>query len=77
MAGPVVTTVCDATAGGVFSVGRTRLHVSVWNRLDAVDPTTLIVVGVILVVIPEPATSALGAGLTLLGIAWWISWWED
>ncbi|MEZ3116656.1 hypothetical protein RYH80_12125 [Halobaculum sp. MBLA0147] len=40
---------------------------SVWNRLDAVGPTTPTVVGVTLLVISEPATSAFGAGLMLLG----------
>lgn len=50
---------------------------SLWNRLEEVDPTTLIVVGFVLFVIPEPATSTLGVGLMLLGIAWWVSWWDD
>lgn len=37
---------------------------------DEVAPSTLIAVGAVLLVIPEPATSALGAGLLLLGLAW-------
>lgn len=49
----------------------------IWERLSAVRPTTMIVAGLVLVVIPEPATSALGAGLTLLGISWWISNWRS
>ena len=49
---------------------------SVWNQLAEVEPTTLIVVGFVLVVFPEPATSAAGAGVMLLGIAWWISTWR-
>jgi hypothetical protein len=41
---------------------------------DEVGPTVVIVVGFVLFVFPEPATSALGAGLMLLGIAYWF--WE-
>ncbi|WP_276300233.1 hypothetical protein [Halorussus lipolyticus] len=39
-----------------------------------IEPTILIAVGFVLFVVPEPATSALGIGLMLLGIAWWIQW---
>jgi hypothetical protein len=49
---------------------------SIWSHLDEVDPTTLVIVGFVLVVIPEPATSSLGVGLMLLGVAWWIAWWD-
>lgn len=44
-----------------------------WNE---VEPTLLIVVGFVLFVIPEPATSTLGAGLMLLGAAWWFYEWN-
>lgn len=37
---------------------------------DEVSPGVLILVGIALVVFPEPATSAFGAGLLLLGLAW-------
>lgn len=42
---------------------------------DEVGPTALIVVGFALFVFPEPATSALGAGLLLFGTAWWFFEW--
>lgn len=43
---------------------------------DEIAPTTLIVIGFIMVIIPEPATSTLGAGILLLGIAWWAYEWR-
>jgi hypothetical protein len=43
---------------------------------DDIAPTSMIVVGFLLFVFPEPATSALGAGLLLLGVAWWFYGWE-
>lgn len=42
---------------------------------DEVAPTTLVLVGVVLVVVPEPATSTLGIGLVLLGLVWWAYEW--
>lgn len=39
-------------------------------------PTLIIVIGFILFVIPEPATSALGVGLMLLGAAYWFYDWN-
>lgn len=48
-----------------------------WSDLaDEVAPTTLIVVGFVLFVIPEPATSTLGVGLLLLGLAWLFYEWN-
>jgi hypothetical protein len=48
-----------------------------WPTLaDEVAPTTLIVVGFVLFVVPEPATSTLGAGLLLLGASWWFYEWH-
>ncbi len=44
-----------------------------WNEIE---PTLLILVGFVLFVFPEPATSTLGAGLMLLGAAWWFYEWE-
>jgi hypothetical protein len=47
-----------------------------WSDLtDDLAPTTLIVVGFVLFVIPEPATSTLGVGLLLLGAVWWVYEW--
>jgi len=43
---------------------------------DEIGPTTMIVVGFVLFVIPEPATSTLGIGLMLLGIAYWAWEWD-
>lgn len=43
-----------------------------WNEIE---PTVVLVVGFVLFVIPEPATSALGAGLLLFGAAWWFYEW--
>jgi hypothetical protein len=40
------------------------------NYLDEVSPGLMILVGIALVVFPEPATSAFGAGLVLFGLAW-------
>lgn len=48
-----------------------------WSSLsDDLAPTSVIVVGFLLFVFPEPATSALGAGLLLLGVAWWFYEWD-
>lgn len=44
-----------------------------WNE---VEPSLMIFVGFVLFVIPEPATSAFGVGLMLLGSAWWFYEWE-
>ncbi len=43
---------------------------------DELEPAALIIVGFVLFVIPEPATSTLGIGLMLLGIAWWFYEWD-
>jgi len=40
------------------------------NYLDEVSPGLMILLGIALVVFPEPATSAFGAGLVLFGLAW-------
>ncbi|MFC6864849.1 hypothetical protein ACFQGE_15460 [Halomicroarcula sp. GCM10025817] len=44
--------------------------------LDEVEPVTMVLVGFVLFVIPEPATSALGLGLMALGGAWWFYEWN-
>jgi hypothetical protein len=43
---------------------------------DELAPSTLIIFGFLLFVFPEPATSVLGAGLLLLGAAWWFYEWD-
>jgi len=45
------------------------------DYLDEVEPVTMMLVGFLLFVFPEPATSALGAGLLLLGSVWWFYEW--
>jgi hypothetical protein len=44
--------------------------------LDEVEPVTMVLVGFVLFVIPEPATSTLGLGLMALGGAWWFYEWN-
>lgn len=44
------------------------------DHIEEVEPTILIGLGLLLFLIPEPATSTLGVGLMLLGIVWWIQW---
>lgn len=46
------------------------------DHLDDAEPTFLIAVGFVLFVIPEPASSALGVGMMLLGIVWWFDEWQ-
>jgi hypothetical protein len=50
------------------------MKLSLSEYADEVGPTLVIAVGFVLFVFPEPATSALGAGLMLFGIAYWF--WE-
>jgi hypothetical protein len=50
--------------------------VSLTDYADEIGPTTLILVGFVLFVVPEPATSALGAGLMLFGCAYWFYEWD-
>ncbi|WP_164471539.1 hypothetical protein [Halosimplex salinum] len=38
-----------------------------WNEIE---PGLLILVGFVMLVVPEPATSVLGAGIMLFGAAW-------
>ena len=46
------------------------------DHIEELEPTTLILVGFVLFVFPEPATSTLGVGLMLLGAAWWLWAWR-
>jgi hypothetical protein len=43
---------------------------------DELAASTLIIFGLLLFVFPESATSVLGAGLLLLGAAWWFYEWD-
>jgi hypothetical protein len=48
-----------------------------WSEYaDDIAPATFVVVGVVLFVFPEPATTALGSGLLLFGAAWWFYEWR-
>ncbi len=44
--------------------------------MDEVGPGLVILVGLILIAIPEPATSTLGAGLVLFGLAYLFYEWQ-
>lgn len=46
------------------------------NHIEELEPSGLILLGAALVIIPEPATSTLGAGMALLGLAWWFREWR-
>lgn len=46
------------------------------NYVDEVEPVGMILVGFVLFVIPEPATSTLGLALMVLGGAWWFYEWN-
>lgn len=43
---------------------------------DELGPLLIIVVGIVLFLIPEPATSTLGVGLVLFGAAYWFREWR-
>lgn len=49
---------------------------AITSHLDEVEPTAMIVAGLILFLFPEPATSTLGLGLMFLGGAWWVKEWD-
>ncbi|MBV0900705.1 hypothetical protein [Haloarcula salina] len=44
--------------------------------MDEVEPVGMVLVGLVLFLIPEPATSTLGIGLMFLGGAWWFYEWN-
>jgi hypothetical protein len=46
------------------------------NYYDEIEPVTMLLIGFVLFVIPEPATSTLGLGLMLLGASWWFYEWQ-
>lgn len=46
------------------------------DYVSELEPSILILVGLALFVFPEPATSTLGVGLVLLGVAWWFQNWR-
>lgn len=54
--------------------GTSRMALS--DYVAELEPSILILVGVVLIVIPEPATSTFGVGLVLLGVAWWFQNWR-
>jgi len=43
---------------------------------DEIEPVTMLLIGFVLFIIPEPASSTLGLGLMLLGGAWWFYEWQ-
>jgi hypothetical protein len=44
--------------------------------LDELEPVSMVLIGLVLFIIPEPATSTLGVGLMVLGGAWWFYEWN-
>ncbi|WP_336338020.1 hypothetical protein [Haloarcula brevis] len=44
--------------------------------LDELEPVGMVLTGLVLFIIPEPATSTLGVGLMVLGGAWWFYEWN-
>lgn len=40
------------------------------DYLDELSPGAVVLVGLLMIVFPEPATSAFGVGLLLFGLAW-------
>jgi hypothetical protein len=44
--------------------------------LDELEPVGMVLIGLVLFIIPEPATSTLGIGLMALGGAWWFYEWN-
>jgi hypothetical protein len=40
------------------------------DYLDELSPGVVVLIGFVMIVIPEPATTTLGAGLFLFGLAW-------
>ena len=43
---------------------------------DEIEPVSMLLIGLVLFIIPEPATSTLGLGLMLLGASWWFYEWH-
>lgn len=58
-----------------FAPAVRRPDMALTDYLDEIEPVTMLLVGFVLFVFPEPATSALGAGLLLLGSVWWFYEW--
>ncbi len=46
------------------------------DHIEELEPSGLILIGGLLFVIPEPATSTLGLGMMLLGLVWGIRAWQ-
>lgn len=46
------------------------------DYLDELSPGAVIVIGLLMIVFPEPATSVFGAGLFLFGLAWLAYEWD-
>lgn len=50
--------------------------VNLYERLEAVGTGIVILAGLILVFVPEPSTSVIGAVMVLVGIGMWLSKWR-
>lgn len=49
---------------------------SMYERLEAVGVGAIIVLGLALLFVPEPSTSAIGAAMVVIGLGMWISQWR-
>jgi len=49
---------------------------SLGGFVNELEPSLLVLVGLVMILIPEPATSTLGVGVALLGASWWFYEWE-
>lgn len=64
------------TGANLLCQGDEGYDMALWEYVEELEPTVLITAGFVLFVIPEPATSAIGVGMMLLGIAWWVQEWR-
>lgn len=46
------------------------------DYVDEFEPSVLVLIAVVMIVVPEPATTTLGAGLLLYGLAWMAYEWN-
>lgn len=59
-----------------FDPGRRCGRIALTDYLDELSPGSVIVIGLLMIVFPDPATSVFGAGLFLFGLAWLAYEWD-
>lgn len=62
--------------GKPLPVGTEPPRMRLRDHIEELEPSVLVLVGFALFIFPEPATSALGIGLMLLGAVWWVREWR-